>query len=268
MTKLITKYHNDLNTVPFRNFNARELDLLFTIISTIKNEGVDEVLYDFDTLQSLTNYSSDDMSRFVKDLESTYDKLIQLPFRVGTDHDFTKFVLFTRYRINSTEKFVSIAVNHDFKYVLNDMNTNFTRFELKQFLELSSTYSKALYRLLKQFRSTGYYKIKVEEFRYLLSIPNVYRMSNIDQRVLDPAISELKLYFKDLRVKKIKAKKGRKIEYFVFYFEKEHSKLKYQRKNKNIPVPKYSEVKKSTEAEALEADLIEKELETLFKDLG
>lgn len=267
MTKLVTKYHNDLNTVPFRNFNARELDLLFTIISTIKNEGIDEVLYDFDSLQSLTNYSSDDISRFVKDLESTYDKLIQLPFRVGTDDDFTKFVLFTRYRINSIEKYVSIAVNKDFKYVLNDMNTNFTRFELKQFLELNSTYSKALYRLLKQFRSTGYYKIAVDEFRYLLSIPDTYRMSNIDQRVLNPAIFELKIYFKNLKVKKVQAKKGRKIEYFEFMFEKEYPNLQKRRITEKIESPKYSKSKKITEEEENEADVIEKELNESFKEL-
>ena len=54
-----------------------------------------------------------------------------------------------------------------------------------------------MYRLLKQFRTTGYYKITVEEFRRLLDIPKNYRMSEIDKKVLMHIKKELPNYFKN-----------------------------------------------------------------------
>ncbi|MCH3420894.1 replication initiation protein, partial [Enterococcus faecium] len=44
------------------------------------------------------------------------------------------------------------------------------------------------------------------------------RTGNIDQKVLNPALRELKKYFNDLKVTKIKAKKGNKIAKLEFTF--------------------------------------------------
>ncbi|WP_229026001.1 replication initiation protein, partial [Enterococcus faecium] len=77
---------------------------------------------------------------------------------------------------------------------------------------------KTLFRLLMQYRSTGYYVVRIEEFRSLMDIPEYYQMGNIDQKVLNPALRELKKYFNDLKVTKIKAKKGNKIAKLEFTF--------------------------------------------------
>lgn len=221
MSKLTVKYHNDMNNISFRKFNQLELDLFFTICASIKESGTSEVIYSFEKLAELSKYSRKGIERFVKDLESTYDKLLQIPIKIGDNRNFTKFILFTKYEINTDEKVVAISVNNEFKYILNEITSNFTRFELKEFTSLSSTYTKSLYRLLKQFRMTGYYKVKVEELREILDIPSSYKMANIDQRVLKPSMEELVKYFKGLRLNKIKTKKGNKIEYFEFIFCKE-----------------------------------------------
>lgn len=52
-------------------------------------------------------------------------------------------------------------------------------------------------------------------------------MNDVTKRVLTPIIKELNFIFKNLNVNKIKAKKGRKIEWLEFTFEPEkriHSK--------------------------------------------
>ena len=43
-------------------------------------------------------------------------------------------------------------------------------------------------------------------------------MYNIDQRVLKPSLNELSNYFNDLKVEKIKVKKGNKIDKLQFTF--------------------------------------------------
>ncbi len=88
-----------------------------------------------------------------------------------------------------------------------------------------------MFRLLKQYKHTGYMKIKIEDFRERLDIPESYRMSNINQFVLTPIIKELSPIFNNLNINKIKAKKGRKIEWLEFTFDAEkriHSKRQPQ----------------------------------------
>ena len=99
---------------------------------------------------------------------------------------------------------------------------------------LKSTYAKNMFRILKQYKHTGYMKIKIDDFRERLDIPNSYRMSNINQFVLNPIIKELSTIFKNLHINKIKAKKGRKIEWLEFTFDAEkriHSKRQPQMAN-------------------------------------
>ncbi|EST95039.1 replication protein Rep, partial [Staphylococcus epidermidis Scl31] len=133
-----------------------------------------------------------------------------------------------------SERYLEIATSPDLKYILNSITSNFTKFELKEMTHLKSTYAKNMFRILKQYKHTGYMKIKIEDFRERLDIPNSYRMSNINQFVLNPIIKELSTIFKNLHINKIKAKKGRKIEWLEFTFDAEkriHSKQKPQMAN-------------------------------------
>ena len=91
-----------------------------------------------------------------------------------------------------------------------------------------------MYRLLKQYKHTGYFKIQIDDFRERLDIPKSYRMTNITDYVLKPIIKELTPIFKNLNINKVKARKGRKIEYLEFIFDAEkriHSKRQPQMKD-------------------------------------
>ncbi|WP_150853434.1 replication initiation protein, partial [Staphylococcus aureus] len=97
----------------------------------------------------------------------------------------------------------------------------FTKFELKEMTRLKSTYSKNMFRLLKQYKHTGYLKIHIDDFKNRLDIPKSYRMTDINKNVFKPIIIELGSIFNNLTINKIKAKKGRKIEWIEFTFDAE-----------------------------------------------
>ena len=217
----IVKYHNDMNTANFTGFNAVELDLLLSICAKIRDEGVEIVVYSFSQLKELSKYSFEGNSRFVKDLENTYDKLIKLNFKVGTDTEFTKFILFTKYSISVSKQQVTIGVNKEFSYLLNELTSNFTRFELAEFVELTSKYSKNIYRLLKQFRTTGQVFFTIDNFKLKLDIPKSYKMAHIDQKILEPIQRELTPLFENFRIEKVKntKKRGHPVTHINFYFE-------------------------------------------------
>ncbi len=43
-------YKDELNTVPLRNFNSKEMDLFFSICSKMRNEELSTVTFDFQDL--------------------------------------------------------------------------------------------------------------------------------------------------------------------------------------------------------------------------
>ena len=215
----VVKYNNHFNSISLKNFNSIELNLLMAICSQIRDKGIDEITLNFSELKNMVKYKHRGSVRFIKDLEQIYKKLIALSIRIETKEVIDNFVLFTRYRIVKEEQIVTIKINEEFKYLLNNLVKKFTQFELEEFIHLKSNYSKEIYRRLKQFKSTGFWKIKIEDFKALLNVPNNYRMSDIDKYVLKISRNELKNCFDIFEI--IKIKKGRKIEYLEFKFSPE-----------------------------------------------
>ncbi len=222
MSNLVV-YKDEMNTIPLRSFNSKEMDLFFSICSKMRNENLNTITFSFEDLKELSNYKITATSHFISDLESIYSKLVQLDFRIETEEKIIKFVLFTEYEIDKIKETISIKTNDRFKFILNNIVGDFTKFELEEFTMLASSYSKTAYRLLKQFRQSGYYIVQIDKFRRLFDIPDSYRMSDIDRQILNQIKKELSDYFKNLRITKIKGKGKRKrfIEYIEFKFEPE-----------------------------------------------
>jgi replication protein len=215
----IVKYHNNFNSVALKNFNGIEIDLLMAICSKLKNEDINEVELKFSDLRRMINSRNRGELRFIQNLEQMYKKLISLSIRIETEDKIINFILFTKYEILKKQKTILIKINEEFKFLLNKFINNFTRFELNEFISLKSSYSKEIYRRLKQFKHTGIWKVQIDNFRELLNIPEKYRISEIDKKVLKISIEELNKYFDNFEI--IKIKKGRKIEYLEFKFSPE-----------------------------------------------
>ena len=237
----VVKYHNHFNSISLKNFNSVEINLLMAICSQIRDKGLDEITLNFLELKNMVKYKHRGNVRFIKDLEQIYKKLITLSIRIETKEIIDNFVLFTRYRIIKEKQKVIIKVNSEFKYLLNNLVKKFTQFELEEFIHLRSNYSKEIYRRLKQFKSTGFWRVKIDDFKELLNIPEKYRMSDIDKYVLKISRNELKNCFKDFEITKIK--NGRKIEYLEFKFVPEK---KYQENigNEKVILSNESKVEK------------------------
>ena len=228
----IVKYHNNFNSVALKNFNGVEIDLLMAICSKLKNEDINEIKLEFSDLRRMVNSKHRGELRFIQNLEQMYKKLLNLNIRIETEDKITNFILFTKYEILKKQKIIIIKINEEFKFLLNKLINNFTRFELNEFISLKSNYSKEIYRRLKQFKNTGIWKIKMNNFRELLNIPEKYRMSEIDKKVLKISMEELNKYFNNFKI--IKIKKGRKIEFLEFKF---------------VPEKKYNEKVESSDRE-------------------
>lgn len=227
MANIKVRYKNELNLVPMRNFDSVEMNLFFSICAKMKDKGISKVRFTFEDLKELSAYKPTSVKRFADDLEAVYSKMIQLTYRTEEPGIREKFVLFTGYRIDENNQTVDISVNPELDYIINELSTEFTKFELQEFTGIRSSYAKTMYRLLKQYRSTGFYKVKIEDFREILAIPDSYQMSDIDKQVLKPIKNELSIYFDDMKIIKHKARKRNRIAAIEFRFkEKKLDKLK------------------------------------------
>lgn len=218
--KVMIKYHNDMNVVAFKKFNQRELNIFFSICAFMKDKGDSTITFSYDEIKQMANLNVPTNQVFEELLESTYDKLLQLKIGYVNKDIVEKFILFTGYKINKNDKLVDITINAQYQYILNELSKNFTVFELQEFNALVSSYSKNMFRLLKQYKSTGFYKVSIEEFRRLLDIPESYNMSKISVKVIDPIEKELSNYFEEFRVEKLKV--GRFIKFLQFSFKPQH----------------------------------------------
>lgn len=216
-------YRNEMNLVPLRKFTPIEIDLFFAMCNKLKEQDTNKLKLSFEELKNLSNYSHEqrNIQRFINDLENVYTKILELTYRYEDEKKIKRFVLFHHYEIDKEERYLEIATNPKFRYILNNMTQDFTKFELREITRLKSSYSKNAFRLLKQFKHTGYVIFTIEDFRARFDIPKSYRMTDINKNVLDPIVKELNKMFSDLQVNKIKAKKGRKIEKIEFTFTPE-----------------------------------------------
>lgn len=224
----VTKYRNDMNLVPLKNFNAIEINLFFAICTRLKDQGTEVVPFEFHELKALSNYEQRLIERFVNDLEHVYDKMQQLTYTERTENKIKKFTLFTYYEIDIDNQQVEIALNPKLSHILNNITDNFTRFELQELTNIKTSYAKNMFRLLKQFRSTGLFKISIEDFRERLDVPSSYKMCDIDKRVLKYIERDLSESFNNLKIEK--KYKGRKVVGLEFTFDIEDPKKKKDKK--------------------------------------
>ena len=207
----IVKYDPELNTIPLRKFTPVEMNLFFSIVSRMRDKGDKTVRFSFDQLKELSAYKPTANNRFIDDIESTYQKILGLRFgrrsKDGLHREF--FVMFTEFEINghADDPYVDIKIYPKAIKLLNELES-WVRYALSEFRDLKSSYAKTMFRLLKQFRTTGYAYFSVSDFNELLDVPKSYKSSNINQSILKPIKEELTPLFRGLTVRK-KYGKGR-----------------------------------------------------------
>lgn len=286
----IVKYHNDLNKLKLPSFTEQEQNLLFTILTKIKNSENRTIRLFRNDLMPEKMESTDYFTSIVNSLKFKFFKAT-FSYIIETEtHIIDRTInLFNTMDIHYQKKnpqdgldtsqiveCIDFKVNSEFEYLLNALTANFTRFELAEFIALSGKYTKTLYRLLKQYRNTGYLKMEWDEFAMVMDIPSDYSQTNIDKWILKPAIKELtaernlfdtkRIPFEKLTYTKLKGKgrgRGGNVIGIEFSFKKqvelltkdeqiaqlksENAELIQDNFNKNLAISENAELKERIE---------------------
>ena len=233
MKKEIVKYDNQLNTIPLTKFNGLDLDLFMLICARMKDKEQELEVFDYSDLKKALGLTRRSDAEFQEEIDRITQKLSDLGTSVRNQSAFGHFRLFPTF-FGSLEEIddpmlghieartLRVRVNPDLAFLLNKIGREFTRFEFGEFIKLESKYSKNLYRLLKQYRSTGTYKVNADRFRELMDCPPKYKNMTFMRDCVNVAVSELSHgYFADLAVTPIRAhKRGAPIVAYEFTFRK------------------------------------------------
>lgn len=247
-------YSNSLNNINFGTLKSNEQNLIFSIFVKVRNKGNAPVEFSpYEISQTcLKNLSLKEMTEYVTSLKNHFFKLDFsniLQVKEGIIEE-TYVNFFKSFTIKKNEKgeFISliVEVNERFEHLVNKISSDFTAFELANFLVLDSKYAKTLFRLLKQYKSTGEATFNWKEFKEMMAIPNTstFTTTRIKNKILIPAIKEISYdsfnIFKNYRgsegpsfknltfslIKKDPTKKTSPVTVIMFRFTPEEAKKK------------------------------------------
>lgn len=242
MSNLAVKYDNKMNLLAFKDLDKVEANLFFSIVARAKEKGGEKITLSFIEIAEFleANYTNKQLREMII---KGVGKVVRTAIKWENDEGIRIFTLFKEFLIPHNENYLTVSINEPFLFILNSFeNGGFTAFELAEFSSLSSKYTQTIYRLLKQFKKTGFRAIKWSDFLEIMDIPKSYQMCDIDKQILKPAIAELTQeadifnqnnpIFKKLTYKKIRGKgRGRPVEKIEFYFMPEIDEKEEQKKN-------------------------------------
>lgn len=221
----IIKYHNDINKLKIGNFTELEIDIFFSLLLKARDEKENKMILSFSEFKTLIEVKNRSETRLIKNIRGLNLKLKSLVQEIqDINGDYVAFSLFGDIVTSPTRKVVEIEINPRFKHLIKEIMEEFTIFELRELVELRGGYSKTLFRLLKQWDSTGEYIVKIDDFREIMGIPNTYLMKNIRQKIFKPCLEELGKSFDKLELTELK--KGRNVETLVFTWKSKKEKKK------------------------------------------
>ena len=99
---------------------------------------------------------------------------------------------------------------------LAGLDEQFTQFPLLEVRQLRSIYAMRLFEMIYQFKSTGYRRVTIEDYRFMMDCVDKYKsVAELKRNTLFPAIKDLKEN-SNLNIKVKELKEGRKITHFLF----------------------------------------------------
>ena len=197
--KAIVKYDNTFNKTSLSLLTKVQSDVLLTVLGSMGQDSNEDGCYvahfTFKEIRGMIGSEHIQAKR----IKQTFDTLLDTKVEFFTDDTYEKGNLFSHYSITgSSSAQIVLTKNMTNKLITN--TKEYTILNLNEYIELQNSYSKELYRLLRQFRHSGQKFIGKDELINMLKPPKSYDEYDFVRKVLIPAIEENKAYFKNLTV--------------------------------------------------------------------
>lgn len=207
-------YDNSLNTISYGGLKKWDVNFFFVFLTAMRDKGQLVRKYSFVDVMAISNYRHS-YERFLRDLNSFANKVAVSVAKCEDGGRSIWLPFFDLFVIDRDRRIVTVSVNDKFVHLINQLQEKYTSFSLCEFIEVKNLYAKHLYRLLKQYKSTGYLYIEVEKLRNILGVPPDRRSSNF-KGSLTNTVRDLREFFPNLQVSYFSDSVTKKFKYVYF----------------------------------------------------
>lgn len=197
-----------------QRFNSNEMNLLLIISSKLNKTKKNKVTLTFEEIDKHTNFSYSYTYKY-----DYFNGLGQLIMEEYENSISNYQCVIKSFIIDSIGKQVTFFINSDLVESILEISKDFSNDNFDVFLNLTSTYAKSAYLLVKIMSRCGKYIIDMNDFKRLLNIPEKYQMSDIDKKVFFQIEKNLAKHFTEFRIEKINITSQKKIGYLKFNIE-------------------------------------------------
>ena len=217
------KYANHFNKASLGSLSPTELNILHSILVELRkygasiltsSENIPEIIkvsISFSEIYKLCSLDARHNSEqeLFKVVQTFAQKAMSMSplIEITPQEDAIKWTYFFHAMIfDQQQKLFFIEMDQSiFRGLLLELNNGYTQFDLTEFLSIKTKYAKLLYRLLKQYKTTGYMLISIADLKAGLEIPKSYNWSAIKKQIIEKSVDELKKPFDmmDLACKRI-----------------------------------------------------------------
>ena len=210
--------HNSLIEARCR-LSVQEQRLIAIMVSDISPDDADFKTYTY-KVKDFVDWIKVEGKDYYKELKKITARLLTrlVTIKEGGKKIQTSWLSSATYR--KKEGIIELRFDPVLKPYLLQLKECFTKYALKNVLELKSKYAFRLYELLKQYQPIGTRRFSLKELRELLGIEEgeLSRWIHFKERVLE--ISKREINAKtDLKIDYKTEKTGRKITHIVFFVE-------------------------------------------------
>ncbi len=176
------------------------------------------------------------------EVEKTVDKVMSRIITIRDDKGWNKYTVFSGCSFDSESNTLHIGFHPDLKPHYLNLQNQFVKYSLIEFLKLPSIYSQRLYQFLKSWNDKPEIEIPIIDLHEMLNAPQSLRANFKDFRrcALDKAYKDIHEITK-LKYEWEPIKTGRKVTVIRFIFTKKKS-LPAGNKNNN-KIQKYTSKK-------------------------
>lgn len=239
------------------DFTACQLDIMFMLLGFLEKDQDTYRIYAKD-IEAITGREW----KYAQLREAT-ENMGSRMFEIETDKSYTQLWLFSKVEyIYGTGSFEVSINQHALPYFF-DLKNNFTVLKLKAVLSCSSKYAKRLYAFACQWRTVGYRKMTIEEFKKMLGLMDNKGFEQYKQ------IGQFKSFVLDIAKRQINentdiefdyrlVKRGRSFQEIEIFVDRRKTQQQMQIDfNQNFDVQKFrTYLQKNTELNPNQIDLI------------
>lgn len=183
------KRSRSLAEVPLQGFNALEINFFYTLLYFCQNKKSEKVKISFDDFREMTGYKRRGDKALINKLQVMSQKFAQITLMEKKKNGGFKIVVpFIDFEVDPDEKSFIVGIHQEFMSAINDLDGSegkrYALADVISIVQMKSTYSKNCLGHLSVYRNKDLLEMTTEEMKYYFDIPQKYRTSDINDKVL------------------------------------------------------------------------------------